>query len=295
MSNISAIVLTYNEEIHLERCLRSLEKIGAKVFIVDSFSSDRTEEIAKSYGASFYQNPWTNHSTQINWALDNCPIETEWIIRLDADEYLCEDGERAILQDLPKLSENDSAATIKLKRVFMGREIKRMPSIKMIRVFRKGRGRSENRWMDEHIQVSTGNIVDLQGSFADDNLNTLGWWTTKHNGYSIREAIELLDIEYQLLGNREESNLDEQARRKRNIKMKYVKSPLFLRSFIYFLYRYFFKLGFLDGKEGFLWHFLQGWWYRTLVDAKIFEIKKNCGSDTVKIKHYIFKNYGIKL
>lgn len=165
----------------------------------------------------------------------------------------------------------------------------------MIRLFRKGRGRSENRWMDEHIQVSTGNIVDLQGSFADDNLNNIGWWTTKHNGYSIREAIDLLDMEYQILGNSHDNNLDVQAKNKRNIKMKYVKSPLFLRSFIYFLYRYFFKLGFLDGKEGFLWHFLQGWWYRTLVDAKIFEIKKNCGSDTVKIKHYIFKNYGIKL
>lgn len=295
MSNIAAIVLTYNEEIHLERCLQSLQKIGARVFVIDSFSNDRTEEIAKNYGASFYQNPWINYATQFNWALDNCPIESDWILRLDADEYLCEDGERAILQDLPKLSENDSAATIKLKRVFMGREIKRMPSIKMIRLFRKGRGRSENRWMDEHIQVSTGNIVDLQGSFADDNLNNIGWWTTKHNGYSIREAIDLLDMEYQILGNSHDNNLDVQAKNKRNIKMKYVKSPLFLRSFIYFLYRYFFKLGFLDGKEGFLWHFLQGWWYRTLVDAKIFEIKKNCGSDTVKIKHYIFKNYGIKL
>lgn len=292
---ISAIVLTHNEEIHLERCLQSLKKIGAKVFVIDSFSSDKTKEIALRYKANFYENPWINYATQFNWALDNCPIESDWILRLDADEYLCEDGERAIVQDLPNFCENDSAATLKLKRVFMGREIKRMPSIKMIRLFRKGRGRSENRWMDEHIQISTGNIVDLQGSFADDNLNNIGWWTTKHNGYSIREAIDLLDMEYQILGNSHDNNLDVQAKNKRNIKMKYVKSPLFLRSFIYFLYRYFFKLGFLDGKEGFLWHFLQGWWYRTLVDAKIFEIKKNCGSDTVKIKHYIFKNYGIKL
>jgi len=292
---ISAIVLTHNEEIHLERCLQSLKKIGAKVYVIDSFSSDKTKEIALRYEANFYENPWINYATQFNWALDNCPIDTEWILRLDADEYLCDDGEKSILQDLPNFSQNDSAGTLKLKRVFMGREIKRMSTIKMIRVFRKGIGRSENRWMDEHIQISTGNIVDLQGSFADDNLNNIGWWTTKHNGYSIREAIDLLDMEYQILGNSHDNNLDVQAKNKRNIKMKYVKSPLFLRSFIYFLYRYIIKLGFLDGKEGFLWHFLQGWWYRTLVDAKIFEIKKHCGSDSVKIKHYIFKNYGIKL
>lgn len=295
MSNIAAIVLTYNEEIHLERCLQSLQKIGARVFVIDSFSNDRTEEIAKNYGASFYQNPWINYATQFNWALDNCPIESDWILRLDADEYLCEDGERAIVQDLPNFSENDSAATLKLKRVFMGREIKRMPSIKMIRLFRRGRGRSENRWMDEHIQITQGNIIDLQGSFTDDNLNNIGWWTTKHNGYSIREAIDLLDMEYRILGNSHDNNLDEQARSKRNMKMKYVKSPLFLRSFTYFIYRYFFKLGFLDGKEGFLWHFLQGWWYRTLVDAKVFEIKKYCGDDKEKMKEYIFKNYNIRL
>jgi hypothetical protein len=121
------------------------------------------------------------------------------------------------------------------------------------------------------------------------------WWTTKHNGYSIREAIDLLDVEYSILGNNHQTTLDEQAIKKRNLKLKYAKSPLFLRAFIYFAYRYFFKLGFLDGKEGFLWNFLQGWWYRTLVDAKVYEIKKECGKDPDKIKDYIYRNYNIKL
>lgn len=295
MSKISVIILTHNEEIHLERCLKSLQQIEAKAFIVDSFSSDRTKEIAESYGAYFIQNTWVNYATQFNWALDNCPIDTDWVLRLDADEYLCENGIEIINSDLTKLPESVSAATLVLKRVFMGREIKRMPKIKMIRLFRYGRGRSENRWMDEHIQIEFGEIIDLNGTFADDNLNNIGWWTTKHNSYSVREAIDLLDMEYQILGNSHNNNLDEQARKKREMKMRYVKSPLFIRSFTYFIYRYIFKLGFLDGKEGFLWHFLQGWWYRTLVDAKIFQIKKFCGNDTEKMKEYISNNYGIRL
>jgi len=295
MCNISVVLLTYNEEIHLERCLQSLKMINAKVFVVDSFSTDRTREIAEKYGAHFYQNAWINYATQFNWALDNCPIDTEWVLRLDADEYLCENGIEAINSDLYILPDTVSAATLVLKRVFMGREIKRMPKIKMIRLFRYGRGRSENRWMDEHIQIEFGDIIDLNGAFADDNLNNIGWWTTKHNSYSVREAIDLLDMEYQILGNSHNNNLDEQARKKREMKMRYVKSPLFIRSFTYFIYRYIFKLGFLDGKEGFLWHFLQGWWYRTLVDAKVFEIKKFCGDDKDKMKQYIHNNYGIRL
>lgn len=295
VKGISAIVLTYNEEIHLERCLQSLKMINAKVFVVDSFSTDRTREIAEKYEAHFYQNAWINYATQFNWALDNCPIDTDWVLRLDADEYLCENGVEVINSDLSKLPDNVSAATLVLKRVFMGREIKRMPKIKMIRLFRYGRGRSENRWMDEHIQIEFGDIIDLNGAFADDNLNNIGWWTTKHNSYSVREAIDLLDMEFQILGNSHNNNLDEQARKKREMKMRYVKSPLFIRSFTYFIYRYIFKLGFLDGKEGFLWHFLQGWWYRTLVDAKVFEIKKKCGNDVNEIKNYINQNYGIRL
>ncbi|WP_294348928.1 glycosyltransferase family 2 protein [uncultured Sphingobacterium sp.] len=295
MCRISVILLTYNEEIHLERCLKSLKMINAKVFVVDSFSTDKTMQIAKSYGAYFYQNEWVNHAVQFNWALENCPIDTDWVLRLDADEYLCENGVEVINNELYNLPKSVSAATLVLKRVFMGREMKHMPKIKMVRLFRFGRARSENRWMDEHIQVDFGEIIDLNGAFADDNLNNIGWWTTKHNSYSVREAIDLLDMEYQILGNSHDNKLDEQAAKKRKLKMKYIKSPLFIRSFLYFLYRYIFKFGFLDGKEGFLWHFFQGWWYRTLVDAKVYEIKKNCGNEVGKIRSYIHKNYGIRL
>ena len=149
--------------------------------------------------------------------------------------------------------------------------------------------------MDEHIKVLEGRTITFDSEFADHNLNNIGWWTQKHNGYSIREAIQLLDIEFGILENKDEGKLNDQANSKRKFKERYVKFPLFFRSFIYFVYRYFFKMGFLEGKEGFLWHFLQGWWYRTLVDAKIYEIKKHCGNDVKRIKKYLKEVYKIEL
>lgn len=150
--------------------------------------------------------------------------------------------------------------------------------------------------MDEHIQLLEGKTIEFKNPFADHNLNTLSWWSEKHVGYAIREAIDLLDIELGILGKQaSNTDLSSQAAIKRKRKLKYVKQPLFIRSFAYFIYRYIFKLGFLEGKEGFLWHFLQGWWYRTLVDAKIFEIKQACGTDTNKIKAYLLEHYQIKI
>ncbi|WP_262148704.1 glycosyltransferase family 2 protein [Chryseobacterium foetidum] len=293
--SLTAIILTYNEEIHLQRCLSSLQEVCTDIVVVDSFSSDATEQIANANSCRFYQNPWTNHAVQFNWALDNCEIKTDWVLRLDADEYLYKEDFAQLRNAMETADAEVSGFTLKLVRFFMRREMKRMPQIRMLRLFRNGKGRSEIRWMDEHIQLESGRVEDLHVRFADNNLNTIGWWTDKHNSYSIREAIDLLDVEYNILGNEHRTNLDGQAKQKRKMKLKYAKSPLFLRAMMYFVYRYFFKLGLLDGKEGFLWNFLQGWWYRTLVDAKVYEIKKHCGRDINMIKSYILKNYKIKL
>lgn len=173
-----------------------------------------------------------------------------------------------------------------------------MPQIKLLRLFRYGKAISEIRLMDEHIQLAEGETIEFKGEFADDNLNNLSWWSQKHIGYAIREAVDMLDIELNLTGaaqTDEHKQISTQALQKRMKKHQYAKQPLFWRSFAYFCYRYFFKLGFTEGKEGFLWHFLQGWWYRTLVDAKVFEIKKACGTDREKIKRYLKEHYNISL
>lgn len=300
MLDVSVIILTFNEEIHIKRCLDRISPYVKKVFIIDSFSTDKTLELAKEYkNVTILQNKWTNYATQFNWALENAQIETKWVLRLDADEYLTTELVEELKEKLPCLEQDVTGIVFPLRRVFLGRTIKRgMNQVKLLRLFQNGKAKSEVRQMDEHIQVVEGRTIEFKNEFADDNLNNLSWWTQKHIGYAIREAADLLDIEFGLTntGSTDENKqISEQAHKKRKLKHKYAKKPLFWRSFAYFIYRYFFKFGFLEGKEGFLWHFLQGWWYRTLVDAKVFEIKKACGNDREKIIAHLKEHYNIML
>lgn len=298
MLEISVIILTFNEELHIERCINNAKEFASHIFLVDSFSTDKTVEIATKMGAVVYQNKWeNNYARQFNWGLKNLPIDTEWIFRLDADEYLSDELIIEIKSQLPLLSEDISGIIFERKMIFLDKLIKRgMVKMNMLRLFRNGHGICEDRWMDEHIILNRGKTIQFDHYFVDHNLNSIGWWTTKHNNYSIREAIDLLDTELDLIGKTDENAiLSKDAADKRAKKLKYSKMPLFWRSLFYFTYRYFCKFGFTEGKVGFLWHFLQGWWYRTLVDAKIFEIKKHCGNDLVKIKTFIKENYQINL
>jgi glycosyltransferase involved in cell wall biosynthesis len=295
--DITVIVLTYNEKLHIERCLKSINTFAKSVIVVDSFSTDGTQEIAKNHGAIVLENAFINYSIQFNWALRNSPIETEWVMRLDADEYL----EINLIEELKKslglIPKGINGIVFKRKHIFLGKPIiKGVYPVKLMRLFRNGSAACEDRWMDEHMELSYGSVIELENDFVDHNLNNISWWVQKHNSYAVREAIDLLNLEIPLIYSANQNGeLSEQAKLKRQKKLKYARLPLFWRAFFYFLYRYFIKLGFLDGKEGFLWNFLQGWWYRTLVDAKIFEIKKHCGNDPHKIKKYLFDNHNISL
>lgn len=293
MLDISVIILTFNEEKHICRCLDNAKKFAREVFVVDSYSTDRTVEIAKSMGAKVYRNAWVNYSRQFNWALENLPITSGWVWRMDADEVLSDDLIRELHSRLPNAAANVNGFTAPCLRIFMGRYIKHgiVPLI-LLRLFRKGTASCENRFMDEHIQITEGVVESFEAPFYDDNLNGLTFWTAKHNGYATREAIDLLMTEYGMVDNRLNSGAHTNLVRKG--KLLYVRLPLFFRAFAFFFYRYFLRLGFLDGKEGFLWHFLQGWWYRTLADAKVYELKKRFNFDDEKIKAYIRHEYGGK-
>jgi glycosyltransferase involved in cell wall biosynthesis len=300
MSDITFIILTFNEQIHIQRCIENIKPIAKDIFIVDSFSTDKTIEIAESLGAKVIQHEWqNNHGKQFNWALDNLNIKTEWVFRLDADEYLTGDLIYEIKNRLPLLPDEVAGVAFPRQCFFMGKLIKKgIVKLILLRLFRYSKGRSEERWMDEHIYITEGVAIVFKNAFADHNLKNIDWWIQKHNGYSIREAIDILNIELQLIPDvkkKGDTHLDEHTAAIRNTKFKYLRFPLFWRAFFLFIYRYFFKFGFINGKEGFLWHFLQAWWYRTLVDAKIFEIKKHCGNDKGKIIRYIKDNYSIDI
>lgn len=297
--DLSVIILTGNEEIHIKRCLDKICPVAKEVFVIDCYSKDKTLEIARGYdNVTILQNQWVNYATQFNWALDNAPVKTKWVLRLDADEYLTDELVAELREKLPSLSDEYTGIILHLRRVFMGRTIRRggTGNVTQMRIFQYGKARSEVRQMDEHIELLEGKPIEFKGEWADDNLNNISWWTQKHVGYAIREAVDLLDIEYDLTGSAAadaEIQITEDAKAKRAKKHSYAKKPLFWRSFAYFIYRYFFRLGFLEGKEGFMWHFFQGWWYRSLVDAKVWEIKKACGDDKEKMKAYLKEHYNI--
>ena len=293
MLDISVIILTYNEKIHIERCINNAKRFAKDIYLVDCFSNDGTVEIATSMGAKVFQHPWENYSKQFNWALQNLPINTEWVWRMDADEYLSDELIDELHKKLPSLEKGINGFTAPCLRIFMGRYIKHgiIPLI-LLRLFKIKYAVCESRFMDEHIQLSEGTIGALDKPFYDDNLNSLTWWTNKHNGYATREAIDLLMTEYGLYENTV-VNSGEHSAAVRKKKLKYIKMPLFWRAFAFFVLRYFFRFGFIDGKEGFLWHFLQGWWYRTLADAKVYEIKKKFNHDPKKIKQFLIDNYKI--
>ena len=300
MLDLSVIILTYNEELHIRRCLENVLPFAKKVFVVDCFSTDKTKEIASHLGAVVVEHAWPgNQAEQFNWALDNLPISTEWVLRLDADEYLLPELVEELREKLPTLPEDVTGIIFNRRHIFMGKWMRRgIYPVKLLRVFRHGKGMCEQRLMDEHIQLTEGRAVEFEHDFCDHNLNNLSWFCHKHVNYAIREAVDLLDIELDLTGAAESDNgkeISPQALAKRMKKHQYAKQPLFWRSFAYFCYRYFLKGACLDGKVGFIWTFLQGWWYRTLVDAKVFEIKRQCGNDKEKIKALLRREYGIRL
>ena len=274
---LSVIILTKNEEANLPTSIASLQKLDAEILIVDSGSSDRTVEIAQQTGCQVFEHPFENYAQQLNWALQNLPITTPWIVRLDADERLTPELVEELNRILPQTPDDITGYQVKRRVFFMGRWIRHggyYPTW-LLRVWRTGVGTCEQRWMDEHIVLSEGKIASLRHDIIDENQKGLSFWIDKHNRYADREVKDMLNVATEsdeLLANNEQHS---QASQRRWVKKNfYARSPLFLRAFLYFLLRYTIGLGFLDGKEGLIFHFLQGFWYHFLIDAKIYELQK---------------------
>jgi glycosyltransferase involved in cell wall biosynthesis len=298
--SITAVILTYNEEIHIERCIKSLQPICDRICIVDSFSNDRTLEICRKLGVDVYQNKWeNNHSKQMNWAIDNCDITSMWTMRIDADEYILPELQAEIKEKIPTLKPEISGIELKRRVYFKGKWIKNggFYPIKLIRLWKTGKGYSEERFMDEHIVVNSGEIVCFENDMVDENLNDINWWTVKHLNYARREAVDFLSNKYDLGVNTEkEVNITKQAERKRKLKDNfYYKLPYGLRPLMYFTGRFVFQLGILDGLKGWIFHFLQAFWYRILVDINIYEIEKATNKKPEEIEKYISEKWKIKL
>jgi glycosyltransferase involved in cell wall biosynthesis len=300
MSSIAVVILTFNEEKHLARCLESVKSLTDKIYIIDSYSTDKTKAIAESFGATFTQHKWeNNHARQFNWGLESLQGKHEWVLRLDADEYLLPELVEEIKQKIPNLENEITGVILKRRVLFMKRWIKHggYYPIHLLRLWKMDAGKFEDRWMDEHVKLNYGKVISFENDFVDENLNNLSWWTDKHNNYATREAIDLLNIKYKFFNSEKNPELGgKQDKRKRWIKEKvYTNVPLFIRPIFYFAYRYFIRLGFLDGIPGIIWHFLQGFWYRFLVDAKVYQIEQIAKKENKTIPEVIKEHYGIEI
>lgn len=276
LSSLSIILLTKDEESNLSASLASLESLDATIFVVDSGSTDQTVAIAKQAGCQVFEHPFENQAKQLNWALENLPIATPWIMRLDADERLTPELVEELKQVLPQTPNDITGYQVKRRVFFMGRWIRHggyYPTW-LLRIWRTGIGTCEQRYMDEHMVLSRGKIANLQHDIIDENHKGLSFWIDKHNRYADREVKDLMNAMTDASTNLLQGGQFSQASRRRWVKTNlYGRSPLFLRALLYFLMRYTIGLGFLDGMEGFIFHFLQGFWYRFLVDTKIYELR----------------------
>lgn len=282
---ITVVILAFNEELHIARAIASVG-FADRVVVVDSGSTDRTVELAKAAGAEVCHHPFVNYADQFAWALQHCAIATPWTLRLDADEVIGPDLAANIARILPSLPGDVTGINFKRRHVFMGRWVRhggRYPLV-LLRLWRTGFGRIEARWMDEHILVESGRTITLDGSFADINLNDSLYFTDKHNRYATREALDVVLLKYGLApidDARELGSSSRQAGFKRLVKDRfYNRLPFGLGPLAYFLWRFVFQLGFLDGREGRIYHVLQGFWYRFLVDVRRLEFERTMAGTT---------------
>jgi glycosyltransferase involved in cell wall biosynthesis len=265
----TVILLSFNSEDTLGATLLSAQRVSDEIFVVDSFSNDGTVELARSFGATVVAHAFEHYGAQRNWAIDNLPISKPWQLHLDADEWMDDELVAAILA-LPEEPEHAGYFLPRYLR-FLGRVLRHggMSPTWHLRLFRSGIGRCEDRKYDQHFMLLSGSSGKLHATMIDDIRMPLTEWTARHNRWADGEVAEL-DCK-ETSGRLQPDARGNPAQRKRFLRQQYNRMPLFVRPFALFVYRYFFRLGFLDGTEGFIFWVLQTFWFRFLVDAKIWE------------------------
>lgn len=271
MTDMTIIILTKDEEANIRRCIESVKGLAKRIVVVDSGSTDKTIEIARELGADIYSHPWKHYADQFNWALDNTDIQTKWVFRFDADECMTSELFKEVVEACNAHQEDDvHAMMMRYKIYFLGKFLKHggaYPFLK-ITIFKPEYGRFEYRALGEHVVMQEGRTIDLKNDCIHYDFKDLTSFVDKHNKYATREVADYLDISK----GRQLESLYGQPEKARKLRDNfYYKLPLFWRAKWYYLYRYYLRMGFLDGYQGKVFAFIQAYFYRFLVDAKILE------------------------
>jgi glycosyltransferase involved in cell wall biosynthesis len=264
------VVLTFNSANIILETLRQALKVSPYVFVVDSGSKDGCDASARSLGCEVVQRAFVNYSEQRNWAIGQVAASYTWQLHLDADEVL-DDAAVASIQGVLKGTPDFDAYMLKRRDYFMGREL-RFSGVNPwhLRLFRSGVGSCENRLYDQHF-VASRPAGKLNGVMHDKNALRISDWIARHNRWSDLEVDQVMREEHAGDDVLQAKISGDARERTRYLKGLYYRMPIASRALSYFVYRYFFRLGILDGKPGFYFAFFQALWFRMLVDAKIYE------------------------
>jgi glycosyltransferase involved in cell wall biosynthesis len=274
-ASVAVVILTYNEELNLPCAVGSVAGWANQVFVLDSFSTDRTRDVARTMGCAVFEKVFEDYAKQRNYAIERLPFSSEWILFLDADEWLSEDIKREITAVISR-TPAENGFYLNRRFMWMGKWIRRgyYPSW-ILRLFRRGKARCEDRGINEQMIVD-GAVGYLQNDFIHEDRKGIGDWIAKHNAYATREAKELMrpasapdyrEVDAKLFGS--------QAQRKRWIRHRiWNRLPPIVRPFFYFAHRYVLAGGFLEGRPAFIYHFLHALWYLLLIDVKYLEMKR---------------------
>ena len=290
---ITAIILTFNEQHRLPVCLESLKGLPLQLFVVDSFSTDGTLDILRSHNIAFVQRTFLHYSDQRNWAQANCPFSTEWVLHLDAGEWLTEPFRRWLLEVFDP-GQPVAGYLCNRQTWFWGRQIRHgghHPNYHL-RLFRRAAGRCEDKLYDQHF-VASGTLQTLPAvvAIADAVSDNLLDFTRSHARWALMEAIE--QVAGQTTGevavNRKGNPIEQRRWQKNRIFQQF---PPLLRALAYFFYRYVIRGGFRDGVPGLVFHSLQGLWFRFLVDAYILEIQQYMHANNQSLTTVVQQHYG---
>jgi len=279
-TQFSFIILTFNEEQHLPRLLQSINDLEAPVFILDSGSTDHTIEIGQQFGATFLFNAFENHPKQWDFALKNFPVITPWVICLDADQEVSPELKERLRNFKDEEYQNINGIYFNRKNFFKGRWIKHggYYPFYLLKMFRFGIGFSDtNEAMDHRFNAPGGSMVWKDGIIKEENLkeNQIRFWIEKHNRYSDLLALEEVERMQNARGQTEQPRFwGSPNQRKAWFKRQWWRLPRYVRPGLYFTQRMIFQLGLLDGRTGIIFHFLQAFWFRLVVDIKIDELLK---------------------
>ena len=274
---VSVIVPTLDEEPNLSRCLKSVSPWSDEIIIVDSGSTDATIRVAREFTDHVHHHNYENAPRQWKWILENVELSNEWVLALDADYAVTPELAADIRSALNSVDAQIDGFYVRHKQIFRGKFIRHggiYPRYRLC-LFRKSAVFVDDHDLVDNRFYTAGLTSRLESDVVEDNRKEvdLSVWMHKQIEYAQRAAQE------EAARKSERGKVDATWKRGRNERVLWLKTrwaglPKYWRSVGYFLYRYILRLGFLDGKEGFLYHFSQALVFRVMLDARVEELDK---------------------